>query len=232
MTFDEKLAQALQETFDERMKRRVNVTNKYRFSLAFRLWERKTLKSLRKNRYSKHWTLHMARRVVLTAAVAVPILFGVTACAATVMGRFYFDTKPDYSELIIENISTDKTAIEDRYGLPKEDGWEFVDYFFDNEWSVISYKRDDTEVDFDQRVIDGYIGNVNTENAVVEPMSVYEDNDGFFIAFNNGECGLYWIYDGYVFSISGNVDKEALIDLAYSAQIIDMPQFLLSIEEV
>lgn len=223
MTFDEKLALALRETFDERMERRANVTNKHRFSLAFGLWERKTLKSLRKKRYAKRWTLHTARRTVITAAFVVPLLLGVTACAATVMGRFYFDTKPDYSELIVENISTDKTTIEDRYGLPEEDGWEIVDYFFDNEWSVISYKRDGTEVDFDQRVIDGYIGNVNTANAVVEPMSVYEDNDGFFIAFNSGGCGLYWIYNGYVFSISGNIDKEALIDLAHSAQIIEIP---------
>ncbi len=60
---------------------------------------------------------------------------------------------------------------------------------------------------------------MNTENAVVEPMSIYEENDGFFIEFQNGDCGLWWIYDGYLLSLTGNLDKSGLLNLAYSTKI-------------
>lgn len=64
------------------------------------------------------------------------------------------------------------------------------------------------------------MGNVNTEKAVVEPMSLYEENDGFFVDFGGGECALYWIYDGYLFDLGGNITKNEAINLAYSIKII------------
>ncbi len=66
------------------------------------------------------------------------------------------------------------------------------------------------------------MGTVNTENAVIEPMSLYEEEDGFFIAFQHGDCGLYWIYNGYLLSAEGNLNKEELLNLAYSTKIVDL----------
>ena len=46
---------------------------------------------------------------------------------------------------------------------------------------------------------------------------------GIFISENNGECFAAWIMDGYVFTISGNIDKNEAIKLAHSTKIIDSP---------
>lgn len=144
MTFDEKLAQALGETFDERMERRMNVPKKHRFSLAYKLWEYKTIKNLKKNRYDRRWTLRRARYVVLAAIIVSTLLLGVTAYAVSVaIGRYTFDTKPDYSKLLIENHPSDKTSIEEHYGLPEEDGWRLVEFNDLSIFTVINYEFDE-----------------------------------------------------------------------------------------
>ena len=66
------------------------------------------------------------------------------------------------------------------------------------------------------------MGNINTEDAVVESMSLYEENDGFFIAFKGGDCGLYWIYDGYFLRLHGDFTKNEAVNLAYSIKIINL----------
>lgn len=223
MTFDEKLAQALGSTAKARAEQMLIVTKKHRFSLAYRLWEYKTLRNLRKDRYDKRWTLRRARYVILAAIIASSLLLGVTAYAVGItIGRYSFDTKPDYSKLFIESISSDKTSIEKYYGLPEEDGWRIVEYFVNDTETLINYKRNEKTIYFGQRVITGYIGNVNTEKEDVEPMSLYEKNDGFFIDFGEGECSLYWIYDGYLFDLGGNITKDEALNLAYSTKIVEL----------
>ncbi len=225
MTFEEKLTQALKETFEERVEQSLTSTSKPRFSLSYRLWKRKMLRDIRRNRRDNRWTLHKARRVVTALTVAAAIVLSLTGCAVVslAIGRFSFDDKTDYSKMFIENLSSDKTQIEEYYGLPEEDGWEITYYGDLEDQILISYKRGEEIVSFEQAIIkDGNIGNVNTENAVVEPMSLYEENDGFFIAMNGGDCcALYWIYDGYLFSLMGNLDKSKLVNLAYSTKIIN-----------
>ncbi len=227
MTFDEILKQALSETVDERVEKMLNVEPKPKFSLSYRLWERRTLKCLSRNQYDSRWTLHKARRVVTALAIAAAIALVMTGCAVVnlMIGRFSFDNKTDYSKLFIENLSSDKTRIEEYYGLPKEDGWVITNYGDLEDRILISYKRGEEIVSFQQSVIDGNMGIVNTENAVVEPMSLYKENDGFFIKFKRGDCGLWWIYDGYLFSTVGNLNKDELINLAYSTKIVKYKNF-------
>ncbi len=222
MTFNEILKQALSETVDERVEKMLNVKPKPRFSLSYRLWERKMLRDIRRNRRDIRWTLHKARRVVTALAVAAAIVLSLTGCAVVslAIGRFSFDDKTDYSKLFIENLSSDKTRIEEYYGLPEEDGW--VQTYFDEltNYTIFKYTRGAETVIFSQNIICGNMGNVNTENAVVEPMSLYKENDGFFIAMNGGDCcAVYWIYDGYFFEIVGNLDRSELVNLAYSTKI-------------
>ncbi len=223
MTFEEKLTQALKETFEERVEHNLTSTSKPRFSLSYRLWERKMLRDISRNRLDKRWTLHKARRVVTALTVAAAIVLTLTGCTVVslAIGRFSFDDKTDYSKMFIENLSSDKTQIEKYYGLPEEDGWVIKDNYADDNDIVISYTRGDESIIYKQEVIHGNMGHVNTENAVVEPMSIYEENDGFFIEFQHGDCGLWWIYDGYLFSMTSNLDKSELVNLAYSTKIIN-----------
>lgn len=222
MNIDEIIAAALEEEFEERVEQYRADTKKHRFSLAYRLWEYKTLRALRKDRHNNLWTLRKARHVVAAAVIATSLLIGTTVYAAVAMGRYYFDTKPDHSRLFIENLSSDKISFEEYYGLPEEDGWEIIDRYIDDTEILVNYKNGEKKVTFGQRIItEGTIGNINTENTVVESMSLYEENDGFFIRHQSGSCSLYWLYDGYLFDLGGNITKTEAINLAFSIIIIN-----------
>lgn len=224
MTFDEKLAQALGNTAKARAEQMLAVEKEHRFSLAYRLWEYKTLKNFRMNRYDNRWTLRRAKHIVtMVIFAASTLLLGITAYAAiTVIGRYSFDTKFDYSKLFIEGLSSDKTSLEEYYGLSDEDGWEIIDRYVDDTELLVNYRSGKTKVTFCQRIItEEMVGNINTENTYPEAVSLYEENDGFFLAFREDWCALYWIYDGYLFDLNGNIAKDEAINLALSTKIID-----------
>lgn len=223
MTFNEKLKQALAENHDEHMNRLAITEKKHKFSLAYRIWERRMLKNLRSGRPAPVWSLRKVRRIVTISFFIAAVTFILTASAVVVMtiGRFSFNDKREYSELFMSNLSSDKTRFEEYYGLPEEDGWEITDFGEVTGHVLISYKRGEEIVAFEQDLIHKNMGIVNTENAIIEPMSIYSENDGFFIEFQSGSCGLWWIYDGYLLSALGNLDKDGLLNLAHSTKIVD-----------
>ena len=224
MTFDEIMKQALSETIDDRLEQMRTVTPKPKFSLSYRLWERKTLRDLRRNRHNEHWTLKRARYIVAAMTVLLSLLIGGTAYAAVVLiGRFGFEDRVDYSKMLIETHPSDKTTFEEYYGLPEEDGWELVDYNLSLPFTTVNYRRGEKEISFSQNIIDdGNMGQINTEYADVEIISLYTENDGFVLEIRGDWSGIFWIYDGYLLEITGNINKKEAIDLAYSTKIVDL----------
>lgn len=222
MNIDEMIAKALDEEFDERVEQCSTDTKKHRFSLAYRLWERKTLRDFRRGS-SKHWTLKRARMVVTSGFALLAVLIGGAAFAAVNLGRYSFVDKTDYSKMLIENHPSDKTSFEEYYGLPEEDGWVLTDYYIDNSVIILNYKRGDIKVDFSQSIIHkGNMGNINTEKADVEMLSLYSENDGFVLKFRENETSIYWIYDGYLLDLGGNITKDEAIVLAHSTKIVNL----------
>ena len=227
MTFDEMLKQALDETADERAAQMLNVEKKHRFSLAYRLWERKVLRDLRRNNGDKPLTLRKAKYALAAIITASSLLLGVTAYAAiAAFGRFSFDdyndSKSDYSKLFIENHPSDKTSLERYYGLDEDIGW-FMGYSEVGVYTTLLYYRNgDRIISFSQRIIveSSY---VYTENSPIESVSLYEENDGFFIKYQDGSAALYWIYDGYLFRIYGKLTKAEIENLALSTKYTSMP---------
>ncbi|MCM1276840.1 MAG: DUF4367 domain-containing protein, partial [Lachnospiraceae bacterium] len=90
--------------------------------------------------------------------------------------------------------------------------------------TMINYELGDRKVTFSQDVIREYTHHINTEKAAVEPISLYEENDGFILDFGTNGCSLWWIYDGYLFELHGNFNKNDTMNLAYSTKIIDFPE--------
>ena len=223
MNIDEIIAAPLEEEFEERVEQYCADTKKHHFSFAYRLWEYKTLRDLRKNQHNnRRWTLRKARHVVATAIVVAALMIGTTVYAAFVIGRYYFDTKPDHSKLFIENLSSDKTSFEEYYGLPEENGWKLVNYDILSDSTMLNYECGEIKVTFCQNIIhEGNMGNINTEKADPEPVSLYEENDGFILAFREDWCGIFWIYDGYLLSLDGNIAKDEAINLALFTKTID-----------
>ena len=224
MTFDEIMKQALSETIDDRLEQMRTVTPKPKFSLSYRLWERKTLRDLRRNRHNEHWTLKRARYIVAAMTVLLSLLIGGTAYAAVVLiGRFGFEDRVDYSKMLIETHPSDKTTFEEYYGLPEEDGWELVDYNLSLPFTTVNYRRGEKEISFSQNIIDdGNMGQINAEYADVEIISLYTENDGFVLEIRGDWSGIFWIYDGYLLEITGNIDKNEAVNLAYSTKIVDL----------
>lgn len=224
MTFDDMLKQAFEETERERAEHSLNISKKHKFSLAFKLWKFKTLRDLKKNRYDSRWTLRKAKCVVAVATAIFSLLIGVTAYAA-VAGRFGFKNKIDYSKVLIEAHPSDKTVIEEFYELPEENGWELINCDADQFGTMLQYKRGDTNVSYEQMVIqEGAMGNISTDRAKVEMLSLYEENDSFLLDFGNDGTLIYWVYDGYLFKIYGNINKNEAVNLAYSTKNIDLPK--------
>ena len=154
---------------------------------------------------------------------AFSLLIGGTAYAAVVLvGRYGFEDKIDYSKVIIEKHPSDKTVFEEYYGLPEEDGWELIDCYTDSTMSAQNYKRGDTDIFFVQEIISGgTMGNISTDRGKIEPLSLYEENDGFVIEFDDSSL-IYWIYDGYLLKIYGNINKKELTKLVYTTKIVDL----------
>lgn len=223
MTFEEKLTQAFKETIDERTERFMNVKKKHKFSLAYRLWERKTLRDIGKNRLNKHWTLRKARYTVAAIAVVLSLLLGGTVYSAiATIGRYYFDDQVNYSKLLIEAHPSDKTSLEEYYGLPEESGWELINYEISSSWLSLTYQCSDVKIRLEQIVMhEENVENINTEKADVEVLSLYSKNDGFVMEFGGDKTLLYWIYDGYLLQIFGNINKSEAINLAYSTKIVE-----------
>lgn len=219
MNIDEIIVEAFKEEFEERVEQCARDKKEHRFSLSYRLWERKMLRDIDRGRVNSRYTVKRARVAVVSFITAAFVLVGVTVYAAVSFGRFSLDTKPEYSKLFIKNLYSDKTSIEEYYELPEEDGWKINEKYVSDILVLINYDNEEKNVIFSQRVISHYNGNVDTENAAVEPISLFKDNDGIFIKHQSGSCSLYWIYDGYLFDIGGDIDKNEAINLAYSTKI-------------
>lgn len=89
---------------------------------------------------------------------------------------------------------------------------------------MANYKRGDTIVAFTQEIIGSNMGNIDTEFSDPVSVSVFEENDGIFIEHQTGDISLWWIYDGYLLSIGGNLTKNEAINLALSTKIVETPR--------
>lgn len=65
------------------------------------------------------------------------------------------------------------------------------------------------------------MGNISTDKAEVEMLSLYTENDGFILVFRDDWCSIHWIYEGYLLSLDGNVTKNEAIDLALSTKKVN-----------
>lgn len=220
MKFEEKLAQAFKETCDERAERLMKVEKKHRFSLSYKLWERKMLRDLRRNRVDKRWTLKKAKYTVTAMAAAFVLLIGGTAYGATMLRNFRFEEKTDHTNLFLERYSTDKTSFDEIYWLPPEDGWIFANIQTTNMHTAIRLhlRRGDTLVIFWQNLIEDHrLGHIYNEYPDIEHVSVNLENDGFVTDYRGDGTTLGWVYDGYYFEmLCKDMSKDELIELAHT----------------
>ena len=166
-------------------------------------------------------------KVILLAAAISLIISGTAYAGMTVAGKLFVRNNYGSVRVFIEQHPTDKTFLEKYYFLPEDCGWEFVDIAADHDnFRYTRYERDGYRVAFQQTAIfdDGIIDlDWRTQNADIETLSLWEENDAivFELYGDDFKYGrkryLYWVRDGYLFSLQGTINREDAIRLAYSA---------------
>ena len=135
-----------------------------------------------------------------------------------VFGRgFTFNAQRDHSVTYISRTPGDKTKIESKYRLPYETGFSLTERQSDDADVISIYQSGEKKVTLWQTII-GDVHNFNTEYGTPEEVNINGCN-GAFILENNGECGVVWTMDGYLFTLNGNIDKMSLLNLAKATNL-------------
>ena len=121
-----------------------------------------------------------------------------------------------------ENINA-PASIEDVYIIEVPNGFDIVykDEIFElTAYVHHEYFKNNDYIFFNQYVKSEYDVNINTENRPLEYIEI-NGNDGYIVDLGNNEYYLSWENGDYIFDITGNIGKSALIDVANSVQKVE-----------
>ena len=199
MKLDDLIYDGIENTLDERLSQYT----------ADKIRRHQTIWALSKaQKISGKFSVKRIRYALLAVILAAFLLTGFSIWYS--VGGFTFNAQRDHSVTYISRTPGDKTKIESVYGLPTERQSDDVD--------VISiYLSGEKKVTLWQTII-GDVHNFNTEYGTPEEVNINGCN-GAFILENNGECGVVWTMDGYLFTLNGNIDKMSLLNLAKATNL-------------
>lgn len=223
MTFDEKLAIALEETSNEQLER-YSSGKTPRFSLSYKIWRERVISQATDPWRSGKSTVRRVRLMVLAVILASCALTGITAYGLGLsMGRYRIDYDSRWrSALHIDRAETDRTVIEQYYGLAETDEIRLANYTRLDNASLLLYPYDDFYIELHQYPIKNGEGfQVPTRGvADIIPVSIFAEEDGFYTLFSGEQndfkeyTAIFWNYDGYLFLLAGTMNKDYAIKLA------------------
>ena len=112
-------------------------------------------------------------------------------------------------------------AIESKYGITKGiDGYEVIYEEQHENNRALDYSKDNIIVSFEQRVVDGFTGYYNTEDAAIEHIDI-NGHDAMGWLDNNKYYHLIWNNGEYVIELGSNIGKDELIEIAKSVQKVE-----------
>lgn len=211
---------AFEETAVKRIIEKVPEMPDHKFSKRFE----KAMNKLIRHDYGRNIQNHkitMKRFFIsITAAFVAAIIaaFSVSAVREFFKNFFMEIFKTHTTVQTISDNTDTPISIYDVYILdvPSDFNIIYEDEIY--EWSTLvnyEYRKNDDYIFFTQYVKSQYVINVNTEN---NPLSYIEinGNEGYIIDLGNDEYYISWDNGDYIFDITGNIGKNALIDLANS----------------
>lgn len=160
------------------------------------------------------------KRAVCTAAV-IALSFAAAMNTDAVMKAFR-DFEADIFGRFSEFRAADKTdapeTIEDIYIITDGlDGYKVIFEENRDNYRNVTYKKGDNFIDFSQYVKSAYDIRLNTEGTVIETL-IINGKEAVYYKDNNGYYSLMWDNGDYIISISSNINKNALIEMAKSVQ--------------
>lgn len=164
-----------------------------------------------------------SKRIILVTMLIFLALFSVPAVATATKG-FIRKEHRDNTELFAANAKGSPGMIEQKYYLPEiPEGYEMYQNVVTPFSVYISYKNPDSNnsiIVFCQDVKENYGAHFDNERASFEEVDI-NGHLGLYLDFGTelGEDGLLvWDNNDYILEISGNLSKNALINLAKSAK--------------
>lgn len=86
-------------------------------------------------------------------------------------------------------------------------------------WSTQWYINGDKYIHYNQYLLNKYTLAIDNETTKKEILHYYDVTYHIYDCENGKPYTVMWIYDGYVFEIVSNLDKEAVIDLCKSTKL-------------
>ena len=133
-----------------------------------------------------------------------------------IINGFSFKVYKDHSVVEYLDIESGKTSIEEEFYLPETNEIIVENEYLASTWRIIQYNYNNHNLVFHQNTVDSSL-NINTENRIVK-LTYVGDCKAFYIE-QGEELILCWFQDGYIFTITGSLDKETAIELAKTARI-------------
>ena len=219
------LYRAFEETAVSRIIEKVPQMPDHRFSRKF---ERKMKRLIR---YGCNEPTHYHKITVKRLFVCITVaLFAAIVMAFSVgavrnfFKNFFMEVFSTHTtvQTFSENINA-PASIEDVYIIEVPNGFDIVykDEIFElTAYVHHEYFKNNDYIFFNQYVKSEYDVNINTENRPLEYIEI-NGNDGYIVDLGNNEYYLSWENGDYIFDITGNIGKSALIDVANSVQKVE-----------
>lgn len=186
------------------------------FSPAFETTMNDAIRTLEKT-YSKAKKPRF-RKTIIVAIIIIIVATMVLSVGALRSAIYNFITEvfPTHTEVEIESDHIASITPNDIYRInPIPEGFQMS---YHSSWNPntsfasSSYSYHENYVVFTQYLQSVYTPNVNTEDAEIIPIDI-RGHHGFSVSLNE-ETYLAWEENGFVFSLSGNVSEDVLLEFA------------------
>ena len=187
--------------FEKKMKKLIGRRQKPYYKLINKAWKR---------------TACMVIAVIMSAVIAMQ-----AEAVRNLFKNFFVHIYDKFS--IVRSINEDNApeTIENIYAITYElHDYEIIYEDYDDYIRNITYKNEDLVIDYFQYVKFAYDVHLNTENADIETFSINE-KEVIYYKDNHGYNHLIWDNGDYIISISSNIGKSSLIEIAESVQKVE-----------
>ncbi len=219
---NEKFRKALSDALTMDYETSIPDNEEHDFSLKFDKKMEKLINRRNKPYYKMINT--MSKRVACVAGIFI-IASSVTIVNVDALRNgvadLFVEQNEDHSIIRYEGDDISPSSIEDIYEITYDlSGFDIVYADYDNFSRYTTYIKDDTIIYFNQYVKEFYDVNVNTEDAEISTITI-NGHEAIYFKNNRQYYHLIWDNGDYIISLSTNIGKDALIDMAESVKKVE-----------
>lgn len=217
--FQKALYDALAPEYEMAMQ---NVADEHEFSPEF---EKKMKKLINRRNKPYYRMINTAGKRTACAAVVVLVVSSVTIMNVEALRNafsdFFVSIYEKFSTVQPVEDDTAPTTLEEIYAITYNlDDFEIIYEELNEYRHNVDYAKDDIVIYFSQYTKDSYNPNVNTENSEVTTLDI-NGREAIYFTDNHYYNHLIWDNGDYIISLSSNVGKNTLINIAKSVQKVE-----------